>query len=325
MQNTYVGIDTSNYKTSIAAIDADNNLLFEKSEFLDVKPGELGLRQSTAFFMHSNRMPAYIKELFENVCPDSIQSIGVSTKPRRIEGSYMPCFLAGKNSAETIAAQSNIPLYEFSHQEGHAASIINHEDKRSLLLHLSGGTTEFLMCEEDTLGYKLDIVGGTKDISIGQLLDRVGVYLGYQFPAGKYLDEIASQAEALNIINKIKIDDGYFNLSGIENKVIDLLSKSKNDESNSVIASLFYRLSKLIYESSVQIASKHNLQTIYFAGGVSSSQTIKSYILRFKHEDSHKGKVNQDIKFVFSEPKFCGDNAIGIARLALKSYETSKR
>ena len=57
---------------------------------------------------------------------------------------------------------------------------------------MSGGTTEILLLNrnKNSTEYNIEIVGGTKDISFGQLIDRIGVKLGYRFPAGKYIDKM---------------------------------------------------------------------------------------------------------------------------------------
>ena len=58
MNNRYVlGIDTSNYKTSIAVIDEEYNVICDERSFLKVKKGERGLRQSDAFFQHVQKLP----------------------------------------------------------------------------------------------------------------------------------------------------------------------------------------------------------------------------------------------------------------------------
>ena len=126
----------------------------------------------------------------------------------------MPCFLAGVNAAREMAAVLGIPLHEFSHQEGHAAAIIENSSdtdiRRSVLFHLSGGTTEFLICEPDEDGYRMEICGGTKDISAGQLIDRAGVAMGYPFPSGAYLDLFkvcATPEEVIEYINSYEIVD----------------------------------------------------------------------------------------------------------------------
>ena len=124
MQDLYLGIDTSNYKTSIAVIDSSNDTVFAKSEYLEVPEGKRGLRQSEAFFRHSNRLPEYIEEMCSCVRASSIKAVGVSSRPRRVEGSYMPCFISGVNAAREISQVLGIPLHQFSHQEDHAAAVL---------------------------------------------------------------------------------------------------------------------------------------------------------------------------------------------------------
>ena len=69
MSDLYLGIDTSNYRTSAAVIDAEGGILAQKAVLLDVPEGKRGLRQSEAFFMHSNRLPGYMEEIFSSVDP----------------------------------------------------------------------------------------------------------------------------------------------------------------------------------------------------------------------------------------------------------------
>lgn len=247
MNKAFLGIDTSNYRTSVAAVDTEGNILFQKAVLLDVPAGKRGLRQSEAFFHHSNRLPGYLEELFDEVDPSGIIAVGVSERPRRVEGSYMPCFIAGVNAAREIASALRIPCYAFSHQEGHAAAIMESDGKEapssSIFFHLSGGTTEALLCSPDEAGYSMEIVGGTRDISLGQLLDRFGVALGLPFPSGSYLDETAY--EVLNdacfdikkigktgVLPKLKLDEGYFNLSGAETRLMRYAERISKDLSS---------------------------------------------------------------------------------------------
>ncbi|MBQ0040681.1 MAG: hypothetical protein KBS56_01490 [Clostridiales bacterium] len=316
MSRLFLGIDTSNYKTSLSIVDENANIVFNKSEYLDVKQGERGLRQSDAFFKQSNNLPVFVREAFETVKASDIAAIGVSTRPRRVEVSYMPCFLAGHNLAKELGSALDIPVYEFSHQEGHVKSgrsISDDNDNSGTVLsgffHLSGGTTEFLLCEADNQGYNLEIVGGTKDISMGQLLDRIGVELGYSFPSGMYLDKIALESKSSSsIIPKIKIDDGFFNLSGVETKLTRYLQEGHTEEEiNSMIAELFNKIAKLLIDSADYLINKYKIDTVYMAGGVASSQAIRKLI---------------DRPYIrFGKPELSGDNAVGIAMLALNQYK----
>jgi N6-L-threonylcarbamoyladenine synthase len=235
-----LGIDTSNYTTSCAWYDTETGIVLQKKKLLPVPEGQAGLRQSDAVFHHTRQLPELIAGLAAEkgggLHPDAV---GVSVAPRPEEGSYMPCFLAGINAAREMTAVLGIPLHEFSHQEGHAAAIIENSSdtdiRRTVLFHLSGGTTEFLICEPDEDGYRMEICGGTKDISAGQLIDRAGVAMGYPFPSGAYLDDLAETYHAANgrvkpVLPRIKTADGQFNLSGTETKILRTIESSDTED-----------------------------------------------------------------------------------------------
>ena len=103
-----LGFDTSNYTTSVAAFDGVGGR--NCSRLLDVKPGELGLRQSDALFAHVKRLPELVQALCASVELKDITAIGVSTRPRAVEGSYMPCFLAGWSQASCLAQILGLPF-----------------------------------------------------------------------------------------------------------------------------------------------------------------------------------------------------------------------
>ena len=331
----HIGIDTSNYKTSLAAVDDSGRILANISEYLDVQRGEKGLRQSDAFFKHSYKLPDLLSQLLSEIDKNEIADISVSSRPRRVEGSYMPCFRAGINMANTISDILDIPVYEFSHQEGHAAAILESSDdvpsEPVILMHLSGGTTEFLKCETDANGYEMNIIGGTLDISFGQLLDRFGVALGMPFPAGKYIDALASNYkgyEAPGIVPGIRILDGYFNLSGPETKLLEFamnyqsgLGADENTDNSSIdyndnVASVSYelmdRIADILVKSADILSTEYKIDKVYMAGGVASSETIRR-LARDKQN-------NHSYNIIFGEPALSGDNAVGTALLGRRTH-----
>ena len=185
-----------------------------------------GLRQSEGVFQHINNLGELSEKL--NSLHDNYNIVGVcvSKKPRPIENSYMPVFTVGYNFGKFMANSLNCKFYETTHQENHIeASLLNSKianRDRFLSVHMSGGTTEILLLNrnKNSIEYNIEIVGGTKDISFGQLIDRIGVKLGYRFPAGKYIDKNAISCER-KILNGLKtsVKDGYMNLSGLENQI----------------------------------------------------------------------------------------------------------
>ena len=219
-----LAFDTSNYTTSVASFDgtAGHNI----SRLLDVEQGALGLRQSDALFAHVKRLPELADRLFSDIGTDAgFEAVGVSTRPRAVEGSYMPCFLAGESQARVLGAALGVPVLPFSHQQGHIAASLwgsGHMelmDEPHLAWHLSGGTTELLcVTPEKKGGVHAERIGGTTDISAGQLIDRTGKLLGLPFPSGKHIDALSRSAQDRQVF-RVKVQGTTFSLSGVQNKV----------------------------------------------------------------------------------------------------------
>ncbi|MBE7000625.1 MAG: DNA-binding protein, partial [Ruminococcaceae bacterium] len=190
-----IGFDTSNYTTSVASFSEGKQINIGK--LLPVPESAKGLRQSDALFHHIRALPDLTSELIHSVgC--GADAVAVSVSPRRAEGSYMPCFLAGHTVAHTLAKGLGVELYIFSHQEGHLAAAAYSANSQVifhtpfLAWHLSGGTTELLHCvPSDDLPFRVECIGGTRDISAGQCVDRAGVALGLQFPCGIALEKLS--------------------------------------------------------------------------------------------------------------------------------------
>ena len=229
-----LGIDTSNYKTSAAIAADDGTILCDCRRFLDVPENERGLRQQNALFQHVVHLPELIEQAVREaqIEPAQLAAVSVSTRPRPVERSYMPVFLAGEGTARSIAAAMQIPLICVSHQEGHiraaaASSGLKQIPERLISFHFSGGTTEAVLIDwtkknrQEQDWYRK--VGGTEDLAAGQAIDRIGVQMGFPFPCGQYLDEIAMAAEDFSIpdtelfrLSSVGCRDGYVHFSGLE-------------------------------------------------------------------------------------------------------------
>lgn len=300
-----LGIDTSNYKTSVAVVDSSGEILFNHQQFLKVKKGERGLRQSEALFQHVQNLPAVFEELFaaEGI-RERIGSVSVSTRPRPVDGSYMPVFTAGHGYGRAVAGALGVPLYEYSHQEGHIEAIRFYTELRDvnplICFHFSGGTTEALLVDGD----RFEIVGGSRDLAYGQVLDRIGVALGLDFPCGEAMDRIAMASKGHpQIFTKIKVNDGYVNLSGIETQGQRFLNVYPQTQ---LLDDLFEKLSFSIMEMTLQLSSKYNIRNFIYAGGVSCSQYMREFLVEHLYRNLH---------IEFGKSELSSDNAIGVALL----------
>ena len=298
-----LGIDTSNYTTSVAVFDgADmkmNKILLDSGDMP-------GLRQRDALFQHTKNLPL----LFEKAEKGPYAAVGASDRPRNVEGSYMPCFLAGVSAASSAAAASGAPIYRFSHQEGHIAAALYSIGRRDLFeegkafyaFHLSGGTTELLKVVSRGDGFDAEIVAATADISAGQVLDRVGVALGYGFPAGAAVDKAALSSDKSDYLKCF--GRGRFNFSGVENKAAEMIKRGapEADVARYAVLSVAY---------AVKEALSRITETVIMSGGVSSSEILRKVL---------KEKEN----VLFAAPGYSADNAAGIAILTYLKAKKEK-
>ena len=221
MRRVIVGLDTSCYTTSAAAVTAEGNVIASCRKLLPVPQGQRGLRQSEAVFTHVRQLPGLIEELSAYLTDCEIVAVCASRRPRDEEASYMPVFQAGDAQGRSLAALLRVPCFATTHQRGHveAAKVDSGVAAGNLLaVHLSGGTTELLYVVPDGAMVQATCIGGTSDISAGQLIDRTGKKLGLPFPAGKAVDELSLQARDKTHF-RVKVSDCTFSFSGIENKM----------------------------------------------------------------------------------------------------------
>lgn len=307
----YVGIDTSNYTTSIGVIDEENNIILDLRKPLVVKENNRGLRQQEAVFQHLNNFPILIDEMARSIDLNKIDTIAVSTRPRSLDDSYMPVFILGKNQAFILSKVLNKNYKEFSHQEGHVGAGIldNYMDPNEefLSFHISGGTSEIIYVESNKDNLNIKLLGGSLDISMGQLIDRIGVYLGYKFPCGKELDLVSRNGKIIDLNIPISIkNELWSNLSGLENYFIKLIDSNKYSRED-IIITLFHVLSIILEKLIKKALERYKLKKILITGGVSSNSYIRDYLLN--------SKAMEDVSCIFPKPQLCTDNGIGIAYL----------
>lgn len=302
-----LGIDTSNYASSVAVIDYDNNkILLNEKHFLPVKQGECGLRQQDAVFSHIKNLTDILELVHNKFDLSCVQAVGVSVKPTNEENSYMPCFLVGKLIAQTIKAVKDIPVIQTTHQDGHLNSALfglnieNLYNDKIIVFHVSGGTTDMMLVEKAQIA---ETIGSSNDLFAGQAVDRLGVKLGFLFPAGVYVSELASQC-ADTIKPKVSVKGLNCNLSGLQNQCEKLIEQGKDKEyvCRYCLSFIAETLLKMAYNARELYG---NLPVI-FMGGVMSSQVIKNIV----------EKRMDNVYFV--EPVFSSDNAIGTAAIAAR-------
>lgn len=314
-KEVYLGIDTSCYTTSVALLDRAGSLAGEARRVLQVKAGRRGLQQSEMVFQHTRNLP----ELMEEVCSSSFEiiGIGVSARPRPLEDSYMPAFLVGLGLARSLAAVSEIPLWQISHQENHLEaglwSAQGPDTDRFLLLHASGGTTDLLLAVKRADGtYELTQVGGSKDLHAGQFIDRIGVAMGLQFPAGPAVEQLAATAQGF-IELPVSVRQGDVSLSGPATAALRKLEAGA--ETAALAAGVQYSLAETFVRMIRNVAAQKEVFDVLLVGGVASNAYIRSHMI--------EKLAKRRIKVWIPESRFSPDNAAGCAAYARRQGEGS--
>ena len=302
----FIGIDTSCYTTSVAAY-TDNTILHIKKP-LKVKDGQCGLRQSEAVFQHVKNLPLCFDELKSQINFRDFEDISVtaSSRPRNVEGSYMPVFVAGQSFAKTISDVLGARYFETSHQEGHIMAAIHSCHKYSIMskpflsYHLSGGTGELLLVTPKGTGFDCEIVGGVLDLPAGQFIDRIGVKLGMEFPCGKYMDYSAVEYSGEKPNVKSCVKGTYINFSGEETRYERLIEAGENPDL--VAYSVMKCISQSVKKSVEAAKQEYSIENVIMAGGVASSRFLRS-------------EFSEIPGIYFAEAELSTDNAVGVCLL----------
>lgn len=306
----YLGIDTSNYTTSLALFDTETRELRQVKRLLPVKEGELGLRQSDAVFHHVRQLPDLMEELGVT-CADAI---GVSEKPTEEEGSYMPCFLAGLGTARSLAAATGVPLFRVTHQQGHVAAALYGAGRPDLFstgclaFHVSGGTTEaLLVTPTENGGVSCKVCAGSLDLKAGQLIDRVGKLLGLPFPAGPMLEQLAAKTDRRFRV-KPSLEGANCHLSGVENQCRRHLEQGMilPEVAQFCLDSVLSAIGGM----TTALQESYPQMPIVYAGGVMSNGYLKQ-------------ELTARFNGCFAPPAFSADNAAGVAVLTALYAEGS--
>lgn len=308
-----IGIDTSCYTTSAAALDTLGNLIAEARIPLTVKPGGKGLAQSEMVFQHVRNLPDVMERLRRSMGNDvRIVAVGASGRPRPVEGSYMPVFLVGYGSAKILGAAMNCPVFETSHQENHIFagmwSAGGDFGPDFLALHVSGGTTEILHVHETPDRYEVRLIGGTRDLHAGQFVDRIGVALGLPFPSGAHLEKLAGTCEGSSTVIPVSVEGTQISFSGPETHVKRWLVHSPDPAA--VAASVQLCIAESLQRSLTAAIDRTGLRTVLLVGGVAANRFIRTHVANGL-ADGRKATVR------WPAPEFSGDNAVGAAWWAL--------
>ena len=152
---------------------------------------------------------------------------------------------------------------------------------------------------------KAECIGGTSDISAGQLIDRTGVLLGLQFPAGKALDALYQQGEPVSPF-RVRLNELTFSLSGMENKVKGMLEAGEPPANIARFA--LDTVSDIVVRTTKQACQRWPGLPVLCSGGVASNSRLREAMANV-------------CDVAFAKPEFSTDNAMGVAILTHRALE----
>ena len=314
-----IGFDTSNYRTSVAAVTLDGEILVNHRELLPVTSGERGLRQSDAVFAHIRQLRNSEEALREALKGSRIAAVAASTRPRDGETSYMPVFQVGYTAGSLLAAALNVPFYETTHQRGHLAAAMAgtglEKEEHLLAVHLSGGTTDLLVMDADSVTQ----IGGSADLHAGQLVDRAGVAMGLTFPSGEELEELAALGHSEGRLGCSMEDrDLVCHLSGAETKVQQWIRDGSLPRED-VACEIYDLLARTLVRMLKAGTEKTGIRKALVTGGVAASALLRQLM------EQRRMKTRGCPDIVFGRPEMSGDNAAGVAMIGAERYRSCQK
>ena len=307
MRDAVIGLDTSNYRTSVALVSSERQILLNERRLLSVPSGKRGLRQGDAVYAHLKQIRPLLESLRGFSREWRIAAVSASGKPRDRSDSYMPVFEVGDALGRGMAAAMGVPFFSADHQRGHIRAAQHgtrlEDSDRFLAFHLSGGTTDLLSVRDG----KPEELGSSLDLHAGQLVDRVGVALGCPFPAGPVLEELALRGVSEARLGcAMEQGDLSCHLSGAESQVMRWIRQGSlpPEQIAREIYDLLARTAARMLTAGERITGFHDA---LICGGIASSGLFRRMLTE------RLGRMRSRQRLVFGDPELSGDNAVGVA------------
>jgi len=278
MKKYILGIETSCDDTSVALVDSNGfvkGIQTTSQDVLNDKYG--GVYPEFASRAHVvNIIPAIDKLILDakiNVEKD-IEAIAVTRGPGLI-GSL----IIGVHTAKTLGLAWSKKVIGINHLRGHLASAAlggNQIVYPAIILLVSGGHTFIAYMDENG---EIDLLGETRDDSLGEAYDKVGRMLDLKFPAGPKIDQLALLGKPNIKLPLPLINEGLeFSFSGLKSSVARLIEKSDTPINKEDLCASFVDVIVKILEKKLLLALKNKPETksLILVGGVAASKQIRA-------------------------------------------------
>lgn len=323
-QDKYIlGIETSCDETA-AAVMKNGELIFDctTTQLLHSRYG--GVVPELASRAHEKLLASGVEQVLNesNINVDDLNAVAVTHGP-----GLAGALLVGVSFAKGLCFALDIPLIGVNHIEAHLWSgqlTGDNPEPPFLALILSGGHT--ILVEVEGFG-EYEILGSTKDDAVGELFDKVGRMMGFQFPSGAELDRRALLQDSRDEVRfpraVVKENPLAFSFSGLKTAVLYHLNQNFKStdghfeigetEKNSILRGLMNAVSDMLCNALLKAARGKEYNCIVVGGGVSASKFLRT---RFKET----GEL-LSIPVIIPPFRYCTDNGAMIAHLGCKLFE----
>jgi len=312
-----LAIETSFDDTGLALMAGDGSLVDSGlSSSIELHAEYGGVVPEIAAREHLTNLPAMLA-LMRDKHADAlagVSAVGVT------KGPGLPgCLLAGVAFARGLAYALDAQLYGLSHLEGHLYSPFFGQPLEDIPLPLlglvvSGGNTVLYLVER--FGGR-EVVGQTLDDAAGELFDKISQRLGYGYPGGAKLEDLAREHGPLPISGEFELPvpmrdskDLNFSFSGLKTAAVRMIEARRQDAEGfdaEFSASLMRSVWESIWLKVEQAAREYGINVVSVSGGVAMNALFRGYLLE------RGGERGLSIKF--PAPRLAMDNAEMMAYL----------
>lgn len=306
-----IAFETSCDDTAVAIIDDEGRVLAEGIFAQKIHQQYGGVVPEIGSRAHVEQIRIVANSVFRDagLQPEDIDVVAATVAP----GLLGP-LMVGAQFAKGMAAALDIPFIGIHHIEGHIFSgwkDRGYPNPPFVSLIVSGGHTALYHCRED---FSVELLGETRDDAAGEAFDKVGRILGFDYPAGRIIDEMAANGVDKNPmpIAFLHSDCLNFSFSGLKTHALNIINKRGRfvgAELNDFCASLAEAIASALVNKTMKALTRFKSSSLVVGGGVAANSQLRAKLTN--------ECAAQNIHLYLPPIKHCTDNAVMIARAAL--------
>lgn len=317
-----LGIETSCDETAAAVITPDgavrSNIIFSQQVHVDYG----GVVPELASREHAGRLPGIVAQALSaaSLGWGDLAGIAITAGP-----GLVGCLLVGVSFARSAARAASMPLIAVNHLEGHAhtpAMTDPEIEYPHLVLIASGGHSSLVLVEEPG---RFRLLGQTRDDAAGEALDKVGKWIGFDYPAGPALDRegFAGNPEAVSFPRAVFEGQGYdFSFSGVKTAALTDWEARRKGIKPEVplpdwIASFEAAVMEALCAQLFRAAEDLKIRAVGLAGGVACNRRWRRMVNQWAEKTGRQA--------VIPAVNLCADNAAMIAAVGLYHWQPADR